>query len=578
MNRFNASTLALFSATALALAGCGVTTEDAGRNAASSTTPMPATTTSGSTTRPTATRPPRRLPTRPTGTVALGSQNNAFSDRLVNDFDRSSNVTVASSRIAEGDTYAALCAGRVDVIQTSVPPTTADYRACSDRGLDIVDPIPLASDAVVIGTRNQSDVGGDCITVRQARDLFRNGSPYTNWNQLGFDDLRIRATGREDGSDNFEFFGLEVLGFENATLGNVRSDFIVRNSDAAERVEVTNEARLADARRRAAAFAARRRRETSGQRRTYVDRAIRAADRRVNAEIRRVNARNKRLKITVDGARLRRTNAALATRTKRDAALRANLEFDGRLNKEILTYRDRLVREASKAGTVGHFSFSYYELFEERIRPMEIDYGTPETASGLPVRFGDLSADDQRRLAPAIRDTLSRQGVTVASGSTGATGAANIDPNTTVPAMDGLPEKTASGDDISPGPNCVFPSQVTITTGAYPLTRRILYVTTKTGLKRPEVRSFLKSALDDVQGLAPSQRLVAITDQQRRDAYIDVTGAPPGDQAALVNPSGTSGTTGSTGTTGASGATGTTGRPTVSPAPAGSIPGVSSGR
>ncbi len=502
------------AAAAALLAGCGVDTKEAGRSAATSTSAAPATTSAPA---PAPSDPKgsiTKLPQRGDDTIALATQESAFTDKILGDFAAAArDVQVTSTRVVEGNAYAELCSGRSDVVQTSIAPSAADERACAARGLRIADPVQLGSDAVVLATRNQSDVGGDCLSVRQARDIFRDGSPYDNWSELGFDDLPLRTAGREDGSDNFEFFGLQTLGLADPTLGSVRSDFTVRTTDSAERRLVTGVDALAAANRRADRYAARERR-----RRT----------RNVDAEQLRLNPAR---------------NAA--------AAKGAARTYDAALNRKLARFRNRELEKARRNGYIGHFSFSYYELFEAVLRPMEIDFGIPETSSGQPVRFGDLSAADQRRLAPAVRAGLARQaGRPVADPGSGATGSvADIGETTTLPNIDGLPAETGDGREISTGPNCVFPSQLTVTTGAYPLTRRIFYVTTERGLERPAVRALLTFALDRVQAQAGGARVVPITDQQRRDAYIAVTGKPPGDQPDQVGP----GTTGGTGTSGATG-------------------------
>ena len=94
-------------------------------------------------------------------------------------------------------------------------------------------------------------------------------------------------------------------------------------------------------------------------------------------------------------------------------------------------------RIQSSRGNVAYFRFSYYELFEEQLRPFEIT--TPE---------GER--------------------------------------------------------------NCIFPSQQTITSGEYPLARRMLLTTTQRSLERSEVSEFLLHYLNHAEDDATRARLVSV--------------------------------------------------------------------
>ena len=171
--------------------------------------------------------------------------------------------------------------------------------------------------------------------------------------------------------------------------------------------------------------------------------------------------------------------------------------------------REELAR-ARRTGVIGFVRFSYYEAFEDQLRPMEIDPGAERDAA--------LAAQDRR------------------------TRSAGLTPPQRRPTTD------ADGNRI---PNCIFPSQQTITTGEYPLSRRILLYTSTSGLRRPEVRAFLAYTLRNAQTLATDSRLVPITTRLRVDQHRFVTGvtpAPaekplPGEQPAARTPTTTTTTT-----------------------------------
>ncbi|MCW3000403.1 MAG: hypothetical protein JWQ20_4369 [Conexibacter sp.] len=565
----------------VAATGCGVNTAEDGAPAKGSTTAVSPTTTDSTpatgATGP-ATTPHKALPRRPAGTVAVDVQSRGGITALASRNFTGARVAIAQT--SEDRAYGDLCDGRVDVIETSNLPTAADARSCADNGLQLADAVQVASDAIVLATKNESDIGGDCITVQQARDIFRAGSPYSNWSQLGFGSYPLRTSGRQEGSDNFQFFGFQVLGLNAASLADVRPDYRVFDQDQRLREDVTNRHRIASANRRATVWAGDLRASTRPARQAAVDRAVRQADARVQKDIERVNDRNRRLNITVDGVALALGNRRRAEAAKRVARTRVNAAFDTRLRHRVESHRRALLGIADAPGVVGPFRFGYYELFEDKLRPLEIDFGMPETESGQPVRFGDLSAAQQRRVAPLLQQIRARNAGTQGGSSTGP-----VPADTTLAGLTStqLPEKDKNGKTIFDLPNCVFPARTTVTSGAYPLARRTFMVTTKTALGRPEVVSYLRFSLENAQQFAESdqQRLVPITDQQRFDGLRSIGVANPTLPADPVAPTGpTTSTEGDTTTT-TVGGTPTTTSPsttTTTPGPGGSssgIPGVS---
>jgi len=76
--------------------------------------------------------------------------------------------------------------------------------------------------------------------------------------------------------------------------------------------------------------------------------------------------------------------------------------------------------------------------------------------------------------------------------------------------------------------NCVFPSQQTVTSGAYPLSRPLLITTTLQDAKRSDVRDFLLSYLGNAQRLATQHGLVELPDDvlDREQAFFGAGGQP----------------------------------------------------
>jgi len=533
---------------AAVLVACGIDTSDSGTSTVAG--PQGETTNTNTVRR---NAPP--LPPAPENTVRVDGIEGGLSTDATNRFLNASTVGVARITSSEEQAFVDLCAGRVDVIEVARLPTEAEVRACNNRGVELSEPLASAADAEVIATKNEADVGGDCITVQQARDIFRAGSPYTNWSQLGFFDLPITATGRQDGSANFEFFGQVVLGVDDPSLADVRADYVVEPTDLQEREEVVGHRRIVAAERRIAAYERRLRRETAKERQREVDAAVRRADREVLRAIAAENRRLARSKVTLtpaQAARLEARNRVRDIRAKRRAAARVNARFDREIRDRVRRYRRSQLAIAEAPGVVGGFRFTYYELFEDQLRPMEIDYGVPVTASGQPVTLDDLSEKDRRRILNA-RGVTAETVPNVGPSATVTTPEGNI---TTVPTAQAIPDlpasqlprKTKDGETIYPGPNCVFPSPITITSGAYPLSRRYYLFTSRQALARAEVREYAQAYLKSAQAVATANRLVPITDAQLAEelAIIENRGRKPTPQPTtttttrtVTTPSGT---------------------------------------
>ncbi|HEU4655955.1 MAG TPA: substrate-binding domain-containing protein [Capillimicrobium sp.] len=519
---------------AAVVVACGVDTADSGKP----NVPEP----EGST----ATTPVRRstvpLPPAPENTVRVDGLRGGLSSVATSRFLSRSNVEVAFIRAEEDQAFTDLCAGRVDVVEVARLPSDAELQACRERGVAISEPLQVGADAIVVATKNEADVGGDCITVNQARDIFRAGSPYSSWSQLGFFDLPLTATGREDGSPNFELFGQVVLGVPNASLADVRADYVVERTDRLEREEVIGTKRLADARRRIARYVDRLREQSAARREREVDAAVARADRRVLKAIERENrvrARRGDTLTPTEAADIVRRNAQRVARAKAAAADRVNARFDRELRDRGRRFGRGVLAEAQAPGVIGAFRFSYYELFEDQLRPMEIDYGVPVTASGQPVTLDDLDAEDRERLERLTTSTTQTQTVPATDASTTVTtpeGQTTVPTEQAIPELPAsqLPDETKDGDPIYPGPNCVFPSQFTITTGAYPLTRRFYVFTSEQSLRRSEVVEYLEAFLNGARDYAIRNRLVPITDAQLAEeiAILHNRGRTPPPQPA----------------------------------------------
>jgi hypothetical protein len=312
-----------------------------------------------------------------------------------------------------------------------------------------------------------------------------------------------------------------VLGRDNPSLADVRADYVPERTDKGERDEISGTQRRIVAQRRIADYRADLKAKTQRARTRAVNAAVSAADRRV---LRAIAAENRRLEgsgrslTAIQATRLQARNRVRDERAKRIAAARVNARYDRELDDRVSRYARGLLAEANAAGAVGGFHFTYYQLFEDVLRPLEIDYGVAVTAGGQPVTLDDLTPADRRRLESITTTTVQTvPGVDPAATQTTPEGEITTVPTArAIPDLPArlLPKKTKDGEAIYPGPNCVFPSQVTITSGAYPFSRRLSLYTSYQALGRAEVRAYVSAFLQNAQALARANHLVSITDAQ----------------------------------------------------------------
>lgn len=223
---------ALIPLTAVAIAACG---DFEGGDGDDSRGELTAGTT---TTREVNREPARDLPERPSGVVEIrGQVDGSVTDEVARAFPAFAErgglaVRTETTDTTEADGFEALCEGRIDIAATSRLISEAELEACEENGLAVVD-FRIAFDAIVVATRNERDVGADCVNLAQLRAMYGAGSPVNSWNQLNpnFGVLRILPAGPTDDKESFDFFGARVLGVPNPTLANFRSDYQAASLD-----------------------------------------------------------------------------------------------------------------------------------------------------------------------------------------------------------------------------------------------------------------------------------------------------------------------------------------------------------
>lgn len=378
------------------------------------------------------------LPPRPAGVIRVdGKGQGSLTADVVDAYNNeATGVTVDVQGDDEEEAFNLFCQGEVDIVDSARPISPREYEQCRRNGIRPVQ-IQLASDAAVLAIRNETDVGVDCLTLAEVREIFRAGSPIDSWAQVGYgkspranwDAPPMKTAGPDPESNVFGFFGRFVLDDPEPSLTAFRSDYQAYPTDRGVRLAVVgSEQDIRDARKNDASRAI-----LEGQLKALrdADRAVREAE----AEVRK-------------GIRDDRPAAAQARDQERlDKAKQKYKEIDARLPElrlNAINSRKAARRLAKAIGTLGYFRFSYYESFEEQLRPMEIDDG-------------------------------------------------------------------ARGDQ----PNCIFPSQQTVTDGSFPLARQLLLTTSLRLLRQGDINSFLSYAVRSSQRLAADRALVPLPDTTR---------------------------------------------------------------
>jgi ABC-type phosphate transport system substrate-binding protein len=428
----------------VAVCGCGVTTRGAVRDvpAATSATPVSS---------PAALRLARRTPG--TLTIAGSTQGSLTADAVDAYRAADGSDTVTTRNLGTNTAFAQLCGGQIDIVDSVAPMSATELAQCEKAGIRPVQ-LEVASDAVVLATKTETDVGADCLTVAEVKSILRSGSPVYNWGQLGFDQLPLSVAGPGPRNSAFGFVSQYLLDSPQPSLLGFRVDYHAESTNQPLREFVAGS--TADAQAAAGLTELLQRSSTltaifTGAQETLTDAnlSLTNASAQVTkgiADDRPVVTQQQDASTLVDAqAKRKLAQAAVASQTLTLAAVK----------RQIVAARAAKGRIGAVTGHLGVFRFSYYDSYEEALRPLEI--------------------------------------------STSAS-----------------PE------------NCIFPSQQTVTSGAYPLSRPLLVTTTLQGAKRSDVRDFLLSYLGNAQRLATQHGLVELPADvlAREQAFFGTSESP----------------------------------------------------
>lgn len=421
--------LALLAAL-VGLAGCGVSLDGAAQNGEAG--PLERTTASASDND----KNDVNLPPRPTGTVRIeGKAQGSLTETLLGGYEaRGSSINFEITNSSEKAAFEAFCEGEADIVDSARPISPTEYAACQANGVEPVQ-IEVASDAAVLAIANETDVGVDCLSVGDVREIFRAASPISSWSQVGWggrsdpnvDALPIKVAGPDARSNVFGFFGEFVLGDPEPSPLLLRGDYEAFPNDEGVRLAVSGDREQLE--RAAQSQSSRQVAADLANSLEDAEDAVEEAEFQVDKGIEdnRTDTQQNRDSEALDQAK------AKADRLRAElAAAQESAEVDDVAAAEV----------AQRLGTLGLFRFSYYELWEERLRPMEIQITNSE----------------------------------------------------------GQPE-------------CIFPSQSTVTDATYPLARQLLLTVDLSTMKEAEINEFLSFAVAESQEAAIETALVPLPDE-----------------------------------------------------------------
>ena len=255
----------------------------------------------------------------------------------------------------------------------------------------------------MVAIKSETDVGADCLTVDQVRDIYRAGSPLTNWSQppLGFDDVPLKVGGPNPDNNGFGFFGRYVLDAPGAVARSTcaRTTTSPRPTRHARRLR----------RRQTAAGALRAAGSTTRAgaaprpAQVRAGRPQRAARREAGARDRPRGARQGHPRRAHRGRPGQGPGPGRRGARASGASARADVH-EARAESPTAERRPVDARSATPAastrayrGHVAYFRFSYYELFEDQLRPVR-DHPARRPAQ---LRLPEPAHHHQRRVPAA---------------------------------------------------------------------------------------------------------------------------------------------------------------------------------
>jgi ABC-type phosphate transport system substrate-binding protein len=368
--------LGLVTASAIALAGCGVSSDPEmirGDQVAASAKAQQAARQDETTRKNRA-----NLPRRGADEVALSvPSNGSASAQAVRTLQADKNPVTFRTIVEPTDQgFTDLCSGRVDVLQSNRVATTAELAQCEQNGLSVSRTVTLGYATAVLVTENGRDIGGDCLTLAAVKSMLARGSTINNWRQIGFTTTGFSAAAPPATNPATNVVAIKAFGRPVGAVA--RSDYrgdlreFTKYNDLSD--WVTNQDRLDLLARETRAYnrsIARQRRRSDIE---EIRRAEAIAARKVVRQIDAENAARKRAKKAVTNPKaLERDNAARVRSAKRRARLVTIRRQNAEVNAQTTRFRSDRLTQVFSSGRLGVVPYSFYELHSDVLRPLEID-------------------------------------------------------------------------------------------------------------------------------------------------------------------------------------------------------------
>jgi ABC-type phosphate transport system substrate-binding protein len=308
-----------------------------------------------------------KLPPRPVGEIRLaGVAPGSLAAKLVKGYrEGGAAVQLRVDDEEEAQAFKAFCAGDADIVASQAPISPTTYSTCRDNGVEPVQ-IEVGSDAAILAIANETNVGVDCISVSDAREIFRAASPVTSWSQVGYDHgavtatsaPQLKVTGPEPSSALLGAFSETVLGDAEPSRLLLRGDYEAHKYES----EVLEAVGSGTAESELAGHAEEFKRSAK-----ELERALKSAEKAIGvAEFqveKGIEDERSEVEQEKDAETLTEAEEKVEKLGPEVAEAEAAAADAKKANKQV---EERL-------GTLGLFRFGFYELYEERLRPMEIE-------------------------------------------------------------------------------------------------------------------------------------------------------------------------------------------------------------
>jgi len=172
------------------------------------------------------------LPPRPAGEVVVEGQiDGSLTEQFTTGFAGTAatsglNINPSIRATDEGVGFTDLCDGRIDIVDASRAIAPEEVERCERNGLQVVE-FQVGYDAAVFATKNETDVGADCVSISELREVYVAGSPIEAWNQIEpfFFPVQLDTAGPDESTSDFGSVFSRILGIPNPTQADLREDY-----------------------------------------------------------------------------------------------------------------------------------------------------------------------------------------------------------------------------------------------------------------------------------------------------------------------------------------------------------------